>query len=299
MDDVGKPEPPEVEALQVRFPSLGDGGRPQVRYIGQAQDGWRDAYHFLLTMPLWRFFAVMASGYVAVNAVFALAYLAVGGVSGIGRGDFAGAFFFSAETLSTVGYGQSAPQTFAAHVVVTIEIFVGLFNLAIATGLLFARISRPTARVVFSDRAVVTPLDGVPTFMLRSANRRRNRIVEAEVTVTLVRDAVTQEGDTYRRFESLSTVRTRSPVFILTWTIMHQINESSPLLGETTASLKARRAEILVVVKGLDETFAQTIHARASYQPDEIIWGGKFVDIFSRDATGVPMIDYTRFHDIA
>lgn len=292
MADEAEPE------QQVHFPPAGTMSRPQVRYIGQAKDGWRDAYHYLLTMPLWRFFTVMAAGYIAVNAVFAVAYLAVGGVSGIGRGDFAGAFFFSAETLSTVGYGQSAPQTFAAHVVVTIEIFVGLFNLAIATGLLFARISRPTARVVFSDRAVVTPLDGTPTLMLRSANRRQNRIVEAEVTMTLVRDAVTQEGDFYRRFEALATVRTRSPVFILTWTIMHQVDELSPLFGETTASLKARRAEIWVVVKGLDETFAQTIHARATYTPDQIVWGGRFADIFSRDATGMPVIDYTRFHDI-
>ncbi|HUO12703.1 MAG TPA: ion channel [Caulobacteraceae bacterium] len=293
MADDAKPQ------LQVRYPRTGTlGGRGQVRYIGQAKDGWKDAYHYLLTMPLWRFFAVMAGGYLAVNTIFAIAYLVVGGVSGVRPGDFADAFFFSAETLSTVGYGQSAPETFGAHVVVTVEIFVGLFNLAIATGLLFARISRPTARVVFSDRAVVTPLDGVPTLMVRSANRRRNRIVEAEVTLTLVRDAVTQEGDYYRRFETLQTVRTRSPVFVLTWTIMHRIDEASALFGETTATLHARNAEILVIIKGLDETFAQTIHARASYLPEDIVWGGKFADIFSRGEDGAPVIDYTRFHDI-
>ena len=233
-----------------------------------------------------------------VNTLFAVAYLLVGGVSGARPGDFADAFFFSVETLSTVGFGQMAPQTIAAHLAVTLESFCGLFNLAIATGLLFARISRPTARVVFSDRAVVTMYEGVPTLMLRAANRRRNRIVEAEVTVNLARDGVTLEGQHMRRFEALPTLRSRSPIFTLTWQIMHRIDEASPLYGETRDSLLARHAEILVIVRGTDETFAQTIHARASYTPDEIVWGARFVDIFSRSPDGRPVIDYTHFHDI-
>ncbi|MEJ0066614.1 MAG: hypothetical protein WDM85_15370 [Caulobacteraceae bacterium] len=114
---------------------------------------------------------------------------------------------------------------------------------------------------MFSDRAVVTTYQGKPTLMFRAANRRRNRIVEAEVTVNLARDGVTQEGARMRGFENLTTVRSRSPVFILTWQIMHQIDESSPLFGETTESLQQQRAEIVVILKGLDETFAQTIHA--------------------------------------
>ena len=271
------------------------GRRPSI--IGHAKDGWRDAYHFLLTMPLGVFFGVMGAGYLAVNTVFALIYLVVGGVSGVRHGDFLDAFFFSAETLSTVGFGQMAPQTLAAHLAVTLESFVGLFNLAIATGLLFARISRPTARVMFSDRAVVTTYEAARTLMFRAANRRRNRIVEAEITVNLARDGVTQEGSRMRGFENLATVRSRSPVFVLTWQIMHQIDEASPLFGETTESLM-QRAEIVVILKGLDETFAQTIHARASYTPEEIVWGSRLVDIFSRNDDGRPVIDYTRFHDI-
>jgi inward rectifier potassium channel len=240
----------------------------------------------------------MAAAYLSVNAVFATLYLFVGGISGVKPGDFADAFFFSAETLSTVGFGQMAPQSFPAHVAVTVESFFGLFNLAIATGLLFARISRPTARVMFSDRAVVTSYDGVPTLMFRAANRRRNRIVEAEVTVNLARDGVTREGIRMRGFENLATIRARSPVFILTWQIMHRIDETSPLFGQTTQSLLDQHAEIVVILKGLDETFAQTIHARASYTPEEIVWGGRLVDIFSRNTDGQPVIDYTRFHDI-
>jgi inward rectifier potassium channel len=286
------------EETRVAYPRMGGDGRLQAIYLGHGKDGWKDAYHFLLTMPLVSFLAVMGGAYLSVNAVFATIYLVVGGISGVKPGDFADAFFFSAETLSTVGFGQMAPQSFIAHVAVTVESFFGLFNLAIATGLLFARISRPTARVMFSDRAVVTNYDGIPTLMFRAANRRRNRIVEAEVTVNLARDGVTSEGIRMRGFENLATIRSRSPVFILTWQIMHRIDETSPLFGQTTQSLLDQRAELVVILKGLDETFAQTIHARASYTPEEIVWGGRLVDIFSRNTDGQPVIDYTRFHDI-
>jgi inward rectifier potassium channel len=289
---------PTFSETDLRYPRMGADDGPTAIYIGHAKDGWKDAYHFLLTMPLAVFFAVMGAGYLAINAVFATIYLVIGGISGVAPGDFANAFFFSAETFSTVGFGQLAPQTLPAHIAVTIESFFALFNLAAATGLLFARISRPTARVLFSDRAVVTNYDGVPTLMFRAANRRRNRIVEAEVNLTLLRDGVTLEGAQFRRFETLRTIRSRSPVFILSWTVMHRIDETSPLYGETTESLWARRAELVVVLKGLDETFAQTIHARASYTPDEIAWGRQLVDIFSRREDGRTVIDYTHFHDI-
>jgi len=186
----------------------------------------------------------------------------------------------------------------AAHLAVTLESFVGLFNLAIATGLLFARISRPTARVMFSERAVVTQHNGQQMLIFRAANQRRNRIVEAEVSVTLLHELFTQEGAPIRQFDTLATVRSRTPVFMLSWQIMHPIDELSPLLGETPESLTASGAQIIVVLKGLDETFAQTIHARGSYTPDRIVWGGKLVDIFTHDEEGRPVIDYTHFHDI-
>jgi inward rectifier potassium channel len=283
---------------QVRYPRMGGDNLPPAIFIGHAKDGWKDAYHFLLTMPLGAFFATMGAAYLSVNALFAVAYMLVGGIDGVRPGDFPDAFFFSIQTLGTIGYGQMSPRSFGAETVVTVESFFGLFNLAIATGLLFARISRPTARVMFSDLAVVTPHDGVPTLMFRAANRRRNRIVEAEVSVNLARDGVTLEGASMRGFETMATVRSRSPVFLLTWQIMHRIDETSPLYGATTESLIAQRAEIVVILKGLDETFAQTIHARASYTPEEIIWGARLADVFSRAPDGRPVIDYTRFHDI-
>jgi|HubBroStandDraft_1064217.scaffolds.fasta_scaffold14037_8 inward rectifier potassium channel len=288
------------DAAEPPIPVLGmtagvEGG---VVFIGRGKDGWRDTYHQLLVMPLWAFFGAGALWYVAVNAAFAVAYMLTGGVTGMPRGDFFQAFFFSVETLSTVGYGEMAPAGFAAHSVVVVESFVGLFNLAIATGLLFARFSRPTARVIFSERAVVAEHDGRPTLMLRAANRRRNRIVEAEVSLTLVRDRTTLEGDVLRSFETLPTIRARSPLFSLTWQIMHRIDEESPLYGENNESLVARRGEILVVLRGLDETFSQTVHARTSYPPDKIAWNTQFVPIFSRDGRGRFTIDYTHFDDI-
>jgi inward rectifier potassium channel len=267
-------------------------------HIGHARDSWRDAYHFLLTIPFWQFLLVMAAGYLAINALFGTIYMFVGGVAGLQPHDFVGAFFFSVETISTVGYGQVWPQSLAAHSVMAAESFVGLFEMAITTGLLFARFSRPTARVMFSDRAVVTDVNGTPTLMFRAANQRRNRIVEAEVSLHLVRDGLTQEGVSFRSFEPMPALRARTPVFMLTWTVMHRIDEASILYGETDESLSARRAEIVVVVRGLDETFAQTIHARGSYTPDEIVWGGKLVDIFTRDDEGRSVIDFTHFHDI-
>ena len=274
------------------------GGTMEVRYIGGTRDGWRDAYHYLLTMPLWAFFAVMGAWYVALNALFAVMYVAIGGVQGLKPGDFADAFFFSVETLGTIGYGELAPSSLGAHLVVTAESFIGLFNLAIATGLLFARISRPTARIVFTEKAVVTQYEGEPTLIIRAANQRRNRVVEAEVSLTLLHDVVTKEGGMIRRLETLVPIRGRHPAFILSWSIMHRIDELSALLGETGESLTARNASIIVVVKGLDETFAQTIHARAVYTPDRIVWGGQFTDIMESDAEGQPVINYAHFDDI-
>jgi inward rectifier potassium channel len=280
-------------------PSMtGDGARA-VRYVGRGVEAWSDTYHYLLTMPLAAFFATMGGVYLLINTIFGLIYFFVGGIDHMRPGNFPDAFFFSVETISTVGYGVMSPRSLPAHLVMTVESFVGIFNLAVATGLLFARISRPTARVMFSLKAVVTPHEGIPTLMFRAANRRRNRIVEAEVSVTLLHDWVTKEGNAIRRFDTLATLRSRTPVFILSWQIMHPIDELSPLLGDTSESLAARNAEILVVVKGLDETFAQTIHARGSYAPDQIVWGAKLADIFTRDEAGMPLIDLTHFHDVA
>lgn len=278
------------------YPRLGSAG---AAYLGLPREAWRDAYHLLLTMPLWAFLGAMALAYLAINSVFAGLYLLdPGGVGGARPGSFTDHFFFSVQTLASLGYGQLWPRSLWANSVASAESFVGLFNLGVATGLLFARISRPTARIMFSKVAVVAPLNGVPTLMFRAANRRRNLVLEAEVSVTLVHDVVTLEGTVLRRFDELAVLRSRTPMFFLTWQVMHAIDEASPLWGETRESLEARHAEIVVVMQGLDETFVSTIHARTSYTPDEIVWGRRLADIFTTTPEGGRAIDFRRFHDI-
>ncbi len=280
----------------VTYPRL---GAQRVPYIGLPRDGWRDAYHVLLTLPTPAFLCVLAIAFLGINTLFALLYMSdPGGVINARRGNFEDAFFFSVQTLGTLGYGVMAPRSFTANCIATFETFVGLANLAIATGLLFARISRPTARIMFSERAVVTTFDGVPSLIFRAANQRRNLVIEADVTVTMVHDVITREGNLLRRFDELSVLRGRSPLFFLTWQVMHPIDENSPLYGETAQSLIEKRAEILVVMKGIDETFVSTIHARTSYTPDEIVWNAALADIFTVDDRGMRAIDFRRFHEI-
>jgi len=274
-------------------------GHDQVTMTGLPRDGWRDAYHRLLTLPTPIFLATLAAGFLIVNAAFGGLYmLDPKGIANARPGKFWDFFFFSVQTLGTLGYGVLSPVSLYANILVALEVFLGLLNLGVATGLLFARISRPTARIMFSNKAVVTPLNGLPTLMLRAANRRRNLVLEAEVSVTLAYDVITLEGEKLRRFAELIPVRARTPLFFLTWQIMHQITPESPLYGETAESLAAKMAEVLVVIRGLDETFVSTIHARASYLPDEIVWGRRFADILSTTADGRREVDFTRFHDV-
>ena len=224
--------------------------------------------------------------------------LAPGGVGNLRAGDFWNAVFFSVQTFGTIGYGYMFPRSFTADLIVTFETFAGLVYVALATGLVFARVSRPTARVAFSSVAVVHDFDGAPTLMFRAANRRANQILEAEVTVTLARDAETIEGIQIRRFEELKVRRARSPLFAYTWTIMHPIDHDSPLKGAGPGSLGHDRVEIIVVLSGMDDRFAQRVHARHSYAASEILWGKRFVDVLSIRPDGRRAIDYRRFHEV-
>lgn len=274
------------------------GGFNVVR-LGASHTPWRDLYHVLLTLPWSGFLGLTGGLYLTLNALFALLYLAVpDGIANAEPGSFADAFFFSVQTMASIGYGAMYPQTLYTNILVTIESMVGLLGVAMATGLMFARFSRPTARVLFSRVAVIAPHNGVPTLIFRTANQRRNRILEAQMRVTLVRDETTEEGHFLRRFYDLPLRRSHSPLFALTWTVMHPIEAESPLYGLSLADLEAIEAEIVVTLTGLDETFAQTIHARYSYIPSEIFWQMQFADILTKTATGQQAIDYTRFHEV-
>ena len=270
----------------------------QVAAIGLRTPWLRDLYHNLLILPWPIFLVVLAFVYLGLNIFFALLYLLGGDAIANARpGAFADAFFFSVETLSTISYGQMSPATLYGHIVMTGEALVGLMLIAVAAGLMFARFSRPTARVLFSKVAVIAPHDGVPTLTLRLANVRRNQILEAQVSVTLVRDERTAEGEWMRRFYDLRLARHRSPIFAMTFTVMHEIDPTSPLSKATPSSLAAESAEIVVTVLGIDEVTVQPVYARASYLAHEVLWNRRFVDVFTQTEAGRLAIDYRLFHD--
>jgi inward rectifier potassium channel len=274
------------------------GRADEVLAIGLPRPWFRDLYHFALRISWSRFLLLGIGFYIAANALFALIYLIPGDAIANARpGSFADAFFFSIQTIATIGYGVMAPATFYGNLIVAIETAFGLIFFAVATGLVFARFSRPTARVLFSRVAVIAPHNGVPTLSFRAANLRHNQILQAEVRVVLLRDEETQEGETIRRFYDLKLARERSPVFAMTFTVMHAIDRDSPLYGATADTLQAQNAELILTGTGIDETIAQPVHVRTSYLPHEIMWGHRFADLFGWTEDGRRVIDYRRFHD--
>ena len=275
-------------------------GQPSIPIRGLHRQRFGDGYHWMMQLSWPRFFLLWVGIYLGVNALFALTYrLQMGGIGGARPGSFGDAFFFSVQTLGTIGYGQLWPRSLYVHLLVTTEAFSSLALTAVATGLIFARISRPTARVMFSRNAVITERDGAATLMFRAGNVRMNQILEADVSVVLAQRGVTKEGVEYRGFSDLKTLRSHSPLFGLTWTVMHTVDEASPLYGATREALEERQVEIVIVLSGVDGTFAQRIHARHSYLPHEIAWGRRLADMFMREADGSRYIDYGRFHDLA
>ena len=286
-----RPAPPDPASARITAAD-----RP--RAIGRERPGFSELYHFALRISWPRFLAGSAAVYVAANIAFALLYLAEpGAIANARPGSFWDAFFFSVETIATVGYGGLTPATFYANLVMTLETGVGLMLVAVATGLVFARFSRPTARILFSRVAVIGPYNGVPTLSIRLGNQRQNQILEAEVRAVLLRDERTAEGAMIRRFYDLRLARSRSPVFALTFTVMHPIEPDSPLYGATPASLAADNAELIVTASGIDETIASRVHARTSYLPHEILSGHRFTDVMGWNEDGRRTIDYRRFHD--
>jgi inward rectifier potassium channel len=270
--------------------------------------GFLDAfapYHALLTISWPRFLAAVTIAYVALNLVFAVAYLACGhdalvgsGASTMG-GPFAQAFFFSIETFATIGYGQLAPNGTAANLVVTVEALVGLMYQALATGLLFARFTRPTAALLFSRQAVVAPYRDGRGLMLRLANRRRTEIIELSAQVLFSALEPDGRGGRVRRYTLLPLERNKVTFFPLSWTLVHPIDDASPLANRTPEELENAEAEILVLLAGVDEALEQTVHARTSYQAHEIVWNARFQSIYLHtDTRSRVSVDISRVHEI-
>ncbi|WP_321885950.1 ion channel [Paraburkholderia bannensis] len=273
-------------------------GARDVIVYGMPVQTWTDFYHFALTMRWPTFFASLAGLFMVLNTVFACLYqLGTAPIANQFPHGFMGAFFFSVETLATVGYGDMHPQTVYAHLVATLEIFVGMSGVALATGLVFARFSRPRAKIWFARQAVVHPLEGHMTLMVRAANARQNVIAEATAKLRLIRIETSSDGYTARRIYDLKLVRAEHPLFTLGWNLMHVIDESSPLHGSTAEKLAHQGASLHVVIEGSDESTAQTMQARYIWSDAEIRWQYRYVDLMTDTADGSVM-DYTHFHDV-
>jgi len=259
----------------------------------------QDLYHYSMTVSWPLLFASIIAFFLAFDALFGWIYhLSPGCIANLNPPGFAGAFFFSVETLATVGYGDMHPVTLYGHVVAMLEIFIGLLSLALITGIMFARFSRPRARFLFARVAVVRPVDGKLTLMLRAANARQNVVQEASAQLRLMRDEVTTEGFKLRRIIDLALVRGQHPLFVFGWNIMHVIDEKSPLRSESPASLAASTAVLILTVSGTDETTGQTLMGRAEYPAAAIHWHHSFSDILATSAEGTLEFDYQKFHDV-
>ena len=259
---------------------------------------FRDPYHLVLTIPWIGFFAIVVGFDLFLNAFFAVLYLldanAIAGVKEVG---FLEAFFFSVQTLASIGYGVMNPQTLYANLLVTLESIASLMLFALITGIAFTRFAKSSSRVMFSHIATIHNYNGIPTLMFRAANERRNNILEAKLNVYLMIDEVTEEGQMMRRLHELKLVRDRSPVFLLSWTVMHTIDESSPLYGLNVETMERLHAQILVSLTGVDETIEGTIHARHIYAARSLMFDHRFIDVIHIGNDGHRYLDYTHFHE--
>src|SRR6266849_4229238 len=263
-------------------------------------------YHQLLTISWAGFLGLVGALYLVVNLVFAVAYLACGPDALLGPGAemlggrFSRAFFFSIQTFATIGYGQIGPNGLPANMVVTVEALVGLMYQALATGLLFARFARPTASILFSRHSVIAPYNTGRGLMFRIVNRRRrNEIIQLEAQVLFSSLEPDQRGGTVRRYSPLPLERNKVTFFPLSWTVVHPIDDASPLAGKTPEDLERTQAEILVLLSGIDETFEQTVHARSSYRADEIVWNARFRSMFlPTDSRSRISVDIRQVHEI-
>ena len=277
---------------------MGAGPQPEATILGLDDSRLGDLYHFFLNETWPTLLAGIVLIFLAINTSFALIYMIDRGIENARPGSFGDAFFFSVQTMATIGYGKMSPDSLVANILVTVEALTGLIGLAMVTGLVFAKFSRPTARIRFSRVAIVSNRDGVPSLQFRMANMRANRIVEASARVIFARQERTIEGEEMRRFYDLKLQRERNSLFIYSWTVIHPLAEDSPIVGVSKEAMDAASAEIIVTVTGLDETFAQTVHARHSYRARDILWGQRFVDILERGPNGTLSIDYTHFDDV-
>ncbi len=261
-------------------------------------------YHWLLRISWARFLAFITGTYVAINGLFAIAYLLCGpDALQSSSGSFANqpfyrAFFFSVDTFATIGYGNIVPIGVVANTLVTIEALLNIVGVALATGVIFARFSRTSARIIYSRNAIVAPYRGKTALEFRIANARSSQLIDVQAQAILTKIEQV-DGTPIRKFYELELERNRVVFFPLSWTVVHPITPTSPMWGLTREDLTKSDAELLVLLIGTDETISQTVHSRSSYQADEIVWGAKFANMFMRnEAEGIIGMHLNRIHEI-
>ncbi|TNE44346.1 MAG: ATP-sensitive inward rectifier potassium channel 10 [Deltaproteobacteria bacterium] len=256
-----------------------------------------DLYASLLKMK-WRYLLIIfATMYLLLNAAFATLFVSIGDcIHGAQPGSWVDAFFFSIQTLSTIGYGGMTPKGNLSNTLVAIESWLGILGVATFTGIIFTKFARPSARFLFSRRAVVHRRNGIPSLLFRVANERGNYVVEASMRATVLLDETTSEGDRMRKLHDIELVRTFSPIFILSWTAIHVIDETSPLYGLSPQEMIDRDCRMIISMSGIDGVFSQTIHAYHVYYPDELAWNARYVDVVQTTEPGKVILDYKDFH---
>lgn len=257
---------------------------------------WDNTYFDLVTMQWWKFVLFVLAAFVLMNSFFSLLYCMIGieNLSGVTPGsffqNFAQAYFFSSQTLTTVGYGHISPQGMAANTLASFQSFLGLLSFALISGLLYGRFSRQRAKIIFSNNLLVAPYRGGNGLMFRMGNARRSEILDAEVQVVLAINQIVKENLVERKFYNLNLEINKVAFFSLSWTIVHGLDEKSPIYGFSREDLLEAGAEFMVMVKGMDEANHQTVNARRSYTAEEIVWNARFRPIISRNRKGRPYI---------
>ncbi len=290
MDAKPLPTDPSVRIRKVRSP-----GGFDVWLIGGSSDRSVDLFHGFLRLSWPGVIGTIAGSYVAVNLLFACAYAATGGIAHARPGSLVDAFWFSFQTMGTIGYGAMYPETTLANALVASESVVGLLVTAIATGLVFARFTRIASRIVFTTHAVITPMEGVPTLTFRVGNDRLNTVLDARISVTLSRVEKTREGVTFYRNYDLKLVRDRNFALTRTWTVMHTITPDSPLYGTTPEGNVENQVEINVFVQGTDDTTHQPVFGNANYESEKLVYGARHADVLAYAPDGLLTLDLRDF----
>lgn len=277
--------------------------------ITRTNEAFRDRvnlYNRLITMGWAKFLGLVLLSYITENLLFATFYMLAGPenlrglrevTDGTTLGQFWGAFFFSAQTLTTVGYGHISPVGYVTSLIAALESMIGLLAFALVTGLLYGRFSRPVAHIQFSQRAVFAPYLDVNGWMFRIVNTRSNQLVDLQAEVTLSRLEIKSDGTSIRKYYGLNLERKKITFFPTNWTLVHPITTESPLHGCTPEELAASDAEFLILLRATEDTLSQAVHARYSYRYDEVLWGRKFTDMFDTSQPGIVKLDLAKLDD--